>query len=129
MSPYLNDGDIVLVKALRENDLIIRDDIILFDFDNSKMVKRVLGFEYDTLSFYQYDYKYKIDDMVFNTEKLRNGEKAPIYIKIAPEKTFKKNRIITMGDNITQSYFYIIEQESVSHELIFNLTKVLKFDF
>lgn len=87
-----------------------------------------MGFENEGISFYQYEIENKIDESVFNTDKLHAGESPPNYIKIVGEQLTRNNRIICVGDNKATSYFYIVDRKYITDKFVLNITKSIRFE-
>lgn len=90
MEPTLHNNELVLINKIGLNKVIDRYDIVVVKYENSTIIKRVIGLPYETVEY--------INDILYI-----DGEIVNTKVDFEYTKDFKltagKNEYIVLGDN------------------------------
>ena len=90
MEPTLHNNELVLINKIGLNKGIDRYDIVVVKYENSTIIKRVIGLPYETVEY--------IDDTLYIDGKIVNTKVDFEYTKDF-KLTAGKNEYIVLGDN------------------------------
>lgn len=97
MDDTLTDGELLLLKKYDKN--YERFDIVVFDYGDSKLVKRIIGLPDETIEYKNgelYINNQKVDDPFAN--KTKDFKLSDLNLEVIPENTY-----FVLGDNRTNS--------------------------
>ena len=118
MSPTMEHGQLLVINKVQDISEYQRGDIIIFDNDGTKLIKRLIAFPGETVQI--------VDNKIYI-----NGEKIDDYVDVEMQSygvletptTLKEGEYIFLGDNRNHSYdsrdFGPVKTESIVGRIIF----------
>ena len=118
MSPTMEHGQLLVINKVQDISEYQRGDIIIFDNDGTKLIKRLIAFPGETVQI--------VDNKIYI-----NGEKIDDYVEVEMQSygvletptTLKEGEYIFLGDNRNHSYdsrdFGPVKAESIVGRIIF----------
>lgn len=114
MRKTLEDNEVLLLYKLDDN--LERFDIIVFEYNNEKLIKRVIGLPGDNI-------KYENDELYINDELIK--EEYGFGYTTTFETTVKENEYFVLGDNredsIDSRIIGAISEEQINGKIVLRI--------